>query len=313
MNTSHTSASPAADARTPRRWRDAAGRMLAQPMLVVGLSVFVVMLILCWVLPFVLTLDAFTTAPIQRLKPPSALRWFGTDALGRDEFSRVILGGMNSLAAAAATTIVATAAGALIGLVSGFYRVLDSVLMRICDGLMAFPAILLGIALMAALGAKLTNVVIAMSIVFTPHVARVVRSATLVIRQQTYVSAAILLGTPPWQCMFKHALPNLVSPLIVQSTFVFADALIAEAALSFIGAGIPAPQPSWGNMLLEGKSVIYHAWWATIFPGLAIVLSVLSINLLGDGLRDFLDPRQAYGAGPAARRWWRRRRPAGAA
>jgi peptide/nickel transport system permease protein len=160
----------------------------------------------------------------------------------------------------------------------------------VCDGLMAFPGILLSIALMAALGAKLSNVIIALSIVFTPAVARAVRSAAIVVREQTYIEAIKAQGASDFRVLWLHIAPNTLSPLIVQSTFIFADAIIVEAALSFLGAGIPAPAPSWGNILYDGKVVILKAWWMTVFPGITMVLSVLALNLFGDGLRDLLDP-----------------------
>ena len=162
--------------------------------------------------------------------------------------------------------------------------------MRISDGLMAFPAILLAIAIMAAMGQQTSNVIIALSIVFTPYVARIVRSAALVAKEQTYVEALRSQGASLFRILWINIFPNVLSPLIVQATFVFADSIITEAALSFLGAGVPPPAPSWGNMLLDGKTLIYNAWWMTVFPGAFIMSTILAVNLLGDGLRDLLDP-----------------------
>jgi peptide/nickel transport system permease protein len=204
--------------------------------------------------------------------------------------SRIIYGARVSMGVGFSVAIAASAMGVIIGLYASYYRFLDNVLMRVCDGLMAFPGILLSIALMAALGAKLSNVIIALSIVFTPAIARAVRSAAIVVREQTYIEAIKAQGASNFRVLWQHIAPNTLSPLIVQSTFIFADAIIVEAALSFLGAGIPAPAPSWGNILYDGKIVILKAWWMTVFPGITMVLSVLALNLFGDGLRDLLDP-----------------------
>jgi peptide/nickel transport system permease protein len=178
----------------------------------------------------------------------------------------------------------------IIVLYASYYKLLDHILMRVCDGLMSIPGILLAIALMASLGPKTQNVVIALSIVFTPYIARVIRSAAIVAREQTYIEAIRVQGASTLRIIWLHIMPNTISPLVVTATFIFADAIITEAALSFLGAGIPAPDPSWGNILYDGKVVIFNAWWMTVFPGIMIILSVLGLNLLGDGLRDLIDP-----------------------
>jgi peptide/nickel transport system permease protein len=188
-------------------------------------------------------------------------------------------------------SLLSSLLGLVIGLYASYYRALDHVLMRICDGLYAIPGVLLAIALMAALGASVTNVVIALTIVSAPSVARIVRSAALSVRNLTYIEAMVVQGASSSRIIWRHIMPGTLSPLLVQASFVFAEAIISEAALSFLGVGIPAPDPSWGNILQAGKLVFSKAWWMIVCPGAMIVLSVLSLNLLGDGLRDYLDPR----------------------
>jgi peptide/nickel transport system permease protein len=227
----------------------------------------------------------------QRLLGPGHAHPFGTDNLGRDIFSRVIHGARVSLLVGSLVVVCATGAGATIGLIAGYDNRMDRVLMRIMDGLMAFPTTLLAIALMAALGARLSNVIIALSIVFTPRVARIVRSVTLVVRELDYVQAAQALGAADARILARHVLPNCLAPIIVQATFIFADSVLAEAALSFLGVGLPPYIPSWGTIITAGRTFMQTAPWITVFPGVAILLSVLGLNLLGDGLRDLADPR----------------------
>ena len=227
----------------------------------------------------------------QRLLGPGRAHPFGTDNLGRDIFSRVIHGARVSLLVGSLIVVCATGAGATIGLIAGYDNRMDRVLMRIMDGLMAFPTTLLAIALMAALGARLSNVIIALAIVFTPRVARIVRSVTLVVRELDYVQAAQALGAADARILARHVLPNCLAPIIVQATFIFADSVLAEAALSFLGVGLPPYIPSWGTIITAGRTFMQTAPWITVFPGVAILLSVLGLNLLGDGLRDLADPR----------------------
>lgn len=241
--------------------------------------------------PLLASYTPYEMLPINRLKGPSGEFVFGTDNFGRDLFSRVAHGARASMGVGISVAFVTGLLGLIIGLYSAYFRTLDHVLMRISDGMMAFPSILLAIAIMAALGPRIENVIIALGIVYTPYVARVVRSAALVEREQTYIEAMKAQGASSLRIVWLHIAPNIISPLIVQATFIFADAIIIEAGLSFLGVGVPTPAPSWGNILYDGKLVIFNAWWMTIFPGLAIILTVLGLNLLGDGLRDLLDPK----------------------
>jgi peptide/nickel transport system permease protein len=227
----------------------------------------------------------------QRLKPPSWIYWSGTDELGRDITSRLFYGARYSLAIGAATAVLAVLCGTLLGLMAGFIRKLDAPLMRLVDAMMAFPDILLGIALVAILGASPVNVVLALSIVYTPRVARVVRASTLVIRELPYVEAARAVGVSTPRMLLVHILPNLMSPVLVQLSFIFAYALLAEAGLSFLGVGAGADIPTWGTMVAASTQYADRALWTLFFPGLAIVLTAVSLQVLGDGVRDLLDPR----------------------
>ena len=226
-----------------------------------------------------------------RLSPPSRVHWFGTDDVGRDVWSRVMYGARLSLGVGTAVVLLSFAAGVACGLIAGYYRHLDNVVMRVMDGLMAFPAIVLAIALMASLGPSVLNVVIAIAVVYSPRVARMVRGSVLVIRETAYVEAARALGAADLMLIRRHVLPNCLSPVIVQGSFVFAAAVLTEAALSFLGVGVPPYVPSWGNILAEGRLYITQAPWLVLFPGAAIMLTILGLNLFGDGLRDLLDPK----------------------
>ena len=266
-------------------------KMLSNGGLVVG-ALIIFVIVLCATVGVLIAPDPQFLEPAIRLQAPSAAHWFGTDGFGRDVFSRVVNGASTSLLIGTGTMVIAGSLGLIIGLYSAYYPRADAILMRVCDALMAFPALLLAIAITAALGPSTWNVIISLSVVFTPVVARVARASALSIKQQVYIDSLRAQGSKSWRILWSNILPNVVSPLIVQATFIFADSLIVEAALSFLGAGVPAPDPSWGNMLLEGKSVLFQAWWMTVFPGAAIMLTVLGANLLGDGLRDLLDPHQ---------------------
>ena len=226
-----------------------------------------------------------------RLGAPSRAHWFGTDDVGRDVWSRVVYGARLSLLIGAAVVVFAFAVGVLCGLVAGYYPRLDNAIMRVMDGLMAFPAIVLAIALMASLGPSVLNVVIAIGVVYAPRVARVVRGSVLVIRETSYVEAARALGASDAALLARHVLPNCLSPVIVQASFVFAAAVLTEAALSFLGVGVPPFVPSWGNILSEGRLYIQQAPWLVLYPGGAIMVTIFGLNLVGDGLRDLLDPK----------------------
>jgi peptide/nickel transport system permease protein len=226
-----------------------------------------------------------------RLTAPGRAHWFGTDDVGRDVFSRVVYGARLSLLVGAAVVAISFAIGLVCGLVAGYYRRLDNVVMRVMDGLMAFPAIVLAIGLMAALGPSVTNVIVAIAIVYSPRVARVVRGSVLVIRETPYVEAARALGATDAALIARHVLPNCLSPVVVQGSFVFAAAVLTEAALSFLGVGVPPYVPSWGVILAEGRLYIQQAPWLVLYPGAAIMLTIFGLNLFGDGLRDLLDPK----------------------
>src|SRR5437867_425103 len=226
-----------------------------------------------------------------RLGAPSRAHWFGTDDVGRDVFSRVIHGARLSLLVGAAVVAFAFAVGVLCGLIAGYFKRLDNVVMRVMDGLMAFPAIILAIALMASLGPSVTNVIVAIGVVNSPRVARVVRGSVLVVRETAYVEAGRALGASDLTLIGRHVLPNCLSPVIVQASFVFAAAVLTEAALSFLGVGVPPFVPSWGNILSDGRLYLRQAPWLVLYPGAAIMLTIFGLNLLGDGLRDLLDPK----------------------
>lgn len=226
-----------------------------------------------------------------RLTAPGKVHWFGSDDVGRDVYSRVIYGARLSMLVGSAVVAFSAFFGLIVGLAAGYFRALDNVLMRIMDGLMAFPGIILAIALMASLGPSVLNVIVALGVVYTPRVARLVRGSVLVIRETSYVEAARALGKRDAWIILRHVLPNCLSPIIVQATFVFAAAVLSEAALSFLGVGVPPYIPSWGNVLSEGRLYLHQAPWLTAFPGVAIMGTILALNLFGDGLRDLLDPR----------------------
>jgi peptide/nickel transport system permease protein len=241
--------------------------------------------------PLIATQNPGAIHPSIRLEAPSAAHWFGTDDLGQDVYSRVVYGSRVSLEIGGLVVVLTSAAGVLAGLLAGYVRVWDNVIMRIMDALLAIPPVLLAIALLAVLGARVSNVVISLAIAYTPQLARLLRAQVLVLREMTYTEAARSIGSSQWRVMLYHLLPNMVSPLLVQSTITFANTVLTEAALSYLGVGEPPYIPSWGNEMSTGHAYLVQAPWIILFPGLAIVVCVLGLNLLGDGLRDILDPR----------------------
>ncbi len=262
------------------------------PTVVAGAAVLLLMAMIAILAPWIAN-DPMKLTPVNRLKPPGEAYWFGTDFLGREVFARTIYGARVSMVVGVAVAIVSVGIGLVIGLIAGYVRWIDAVVMRIMDGIMAIPGVLLAIALIAVAGANLMNVVIAITIPEIPRVVRLVRSVVLTIRGQPYVEAAIAAGSPLPKILFKHILPNTLPPLIVQATFVFASAVVIEAILSFLGAGTPPEIPSWGNIMAEGRTFFQVAPWILFFPGVLLAVTVLAVNILGDGLRDSLDPRIA--------------------
>ncbi len=235
--------------------------------------------------------DPMELKVLERLHPPSAANWMGTDEFGRDVFARIIHGGRYSLAIGLAVVTLSGLGGLVLGLLAGYFNRLDGPIMRLVDAMMSFPDILLAIALMAILGAAASNVVLALAMVYTPRVARVVRASTLVLRELLFVEAARALGVSTRRILSVHIFRNLTSPLLVQATFIFAYAILAEASLSFLGVGVPPELPTWGTMIATGQQFSHEAFWVVVFPGIAIVLAALSLQMVGDGLRDMLDPR----------------------
>ncbi len=260
---------------------------------VFGLIVVLLVIVLAVLAPLLTSYDPLALDTVNRLKPCSAAHPFGTDTMGRDVFTRVLYGARISLTVGFLVGILSGFLGMVLGLYASTNAAADNIIMRICDGLKAIPSTLLAITLMAVLGADIKNVILALTVVNVPAMARLARGRALVIREQTYIEAMRCLGASKMRIIWRHMAPNIISPIIVQVTFVFASAIITEAALSFLGAGVPAPQPSWGNILNEGKGVIYQAWWMVFFPGVFTALTVLGLNLLGDGVRDFIDPASA--------------------
>ena len=282
---------PAGQARP--RWQETLLLLLRTPTAAVSAAVLLAIVLVALLDETVAPYGPNEVDVANRLQPPSGEHWFGTDDLGRDVFSRVVLGAAVSLRVGLVAVGIALVAGTLVGLVAGYLRGwTDDVLMRAMDVLFAFPAILMAIAVLAILGPGTTNAMIAIGIVYTPIFARVTRAAVLGVREEVYVRASRSVGASDVRILARHVLPNAAPPIIVQTSVSLAFAVLAEAALSFLGLGTQPPAPSWGRMLAEGRGFLELAWWMAVFPGLAIVVVVLSFNLLGDALRDVLDPRQ---------------------
>jgi peptide/nickel transport system permease protein len=267
------------------------GKLFRRKLVLAGAAILVVVTLLALFAPWITPYGPMTMKIADRMQSPRLAHWFGTDELGRDVFSRVVFGARYSLMIGASVVLISVTGGVLLGLTAGFFRRLDGPIMRVVDAMMSFPDILLAIALVAVLGASIGNVILALAIVYTPRVARVVRASTLVVRELLFIEAARALGISTWRILFIHILQNIASPILVQATFIFAYAVLAEAILGFLGVGVPPYVPSWGNVIASGKNVIREAFWVSLFPGVTLTLAGLSLNLLGDGLRDTLDPR----------------------
>lgn len=266
-------------------------RLLHHRSFVIGFCVVAALVLVALLAPVITSGDPTAMQIRHRFKPPSWQFPFGTDMFGRDIFTRVLYGARLSLWIGFTASVLAAIGGAVIGLAAAYYRPLDSLLMRFTDALLAFPAILLAIGINAALGPQIQSVIIALAAAYIPRTARIVRASGLVIRELDYIDAARVSGAGAARIIFRHMLPNCLAPLLVALTFIFAYAILAEAALSFLGIGPPPPAPSWGNIVSEGRDYSVEAWWIMLFPGLGISLATLGMNLLGDGLRDVLDPR----------------------
>ena len=268
-------------------------RLMSRPTSAAGLVVLVLIAVAALAAPWIAPYAPTKLSVANRLHPPALDHLFGTDDLGRDVFSRMLFAARTSLSVALAVVVFSSVVGIVLGLIAGFFKKLDTPVSRLVDAMMAFPDILLAIALVAALGPTAVNVVVALGIVYAPRLARVVRASTLVIRELPYVEAARALGVPTPVILMRHVLRNVASPILVQGTFIFANAILAEAGLSFLGVGISPDIPTWGTMIAVGRQYMDQAGWIMMFPGAAIVVTVLALQLVGDGLRDLLDPRLA--------------------
>ncbi len=274
-----------------RRERPWYATALRNRRLVIGGFLLLAVLLVALLAHGIATHDPLRVRPEIRLTPPNAEHRFGTDNFGRDLYSRTVYGARTSLVVGGMVALLAALVGTLAGLLGGYYPRVDIVLMRIMDGMMAFPGIVLAVGIMAAMGPHVANVIVALAIVQTPRVVRVVRSVVLGLRHMQYVEAARCLGVTDWRMLLRHILPNCISPLVVQCTFIFSEAVLGEASLSFLGVGAPPEIPSWGVILGEARLYIRNAPWMIFLPGTALTVTVLALNLVGDGIRDWLDPR----------------------
>lgn len=266
-------------------------KFLKNKLAMTGAIMILIILVLALLAPVIAPEGPLEMSVYDRLKPPSANGFiFGSDNLGRSVFARVIYGARASLSIGASVGVLSMIFGTVLGLYASYYRVLDNVIMRICDGMSAIPSTLLAIALMAMLEPSVNNLIISLTVVNVPRVARIARSSAVVVREQTYIEAMRAIGASSTRIIWGHIFPNIISPVVVQSSYIFANAIITEAALSFLGVGVPLPAPSWGNILYEGKAVIQKAWWMIVYPGAFTAITVLGLNIFGDGLRDVLDP-----------------------
>jgi peptide/nickel transport system permease protein len=267
-------------------------RIVASPLALASLAFIGALALAAILSPLIVPHDPRLIAPAIRLQPPSTNHLLGTDELGRDVFSRLIDGGRVSLLVGIVVTGISASLGALLGVVAGYYRRLDPVIMRVMDGFMAFPRILLAIAVVISFGARTSSVILALSLVYIPTVARLMRSTTLLIRELPYIESARAIGQTDLRILWRYVLANSLSPLIVQCTFIAAYAILAEASLAFLGAGGDPQAPSWGSMLRDGQRLLGPAWWIAVAPGTLLFLTVLALTVIGDTLRDALDPRR---------------------
>ena len=271
--------------------RAGARRLRANPNMLLGTVILTFVCVIAMLSPVLTRSNYERMNPVERLQGPSSSHWFGTDDVGRDVYDGTILGSRISLFVGASVAGIATAGGMAIGLVAGYYRRLDNIIMRLMDALMAFPGILLALALVALFGGSIQNVILALCVTSTPSMARLVRGVTLSLREMQYVEAAEAIGVPAWRILFVHIAPNTLAVVMVQATFILASSILSEATLSFLGAGVPSFIATWGNMIANGKRFLRQAFWISLFPGISLSFTVLGINLVGDGLRDALDPK----------------------
>ncbi|MCX7380651.1 MAG: ABC transporter permease [Alphaproteobacteria bacterium] len=284
-------ATTAGELLAPRRRFPVLRRLARHRSFRIGFVIVVVLTLAAIFAPLISSFDPTSMRARIRFRPPQAAYWFGTDNFGRDVFTRCLYGARLSLTIGLGVAVLSGLVGTAAGIISAQFRQLDAMIMRLMDGLMAFPAIILAIGLAAAMGPNIGSLIVALSVAYIPRTARIVRASALVVRELEFVDAARVSGASSLRIIWKHLLPNCMGPLLVQLTFVFAYAILAEAALSFLGIGPPPPAPSWGNIIAEGRDQAVDSWWIMFFPGLAISLATLGMNLLGDGLRDVLDPR----------------------
>jgi peptide/nickel transport system permease protein len=275
----------------PPRRHGTLRRLLRHRSFMIGFSIILVLTLAAVLAPLISPIDPSAMRVRFRFRPPSSEFWFGTDMLGRDVFTRMLYGARISLFVGFSVCVVSGTCSAIIGVIAAQFRRLDGAIMRLMDALMSFPAILLALGIAAALGPRISSVVIALTVAYIPAGVRIVRAAALTVREMDFVQAAQVSGASSLRIVIRHILPNCISPLLVHLTFIFAYAMLAEAALSFLGVGIQPPIASWGNIIAEGRDYATEAWWVMLFPGVAISLAALSLNLLGDALGDMLDPR----------------------
>jgi peptide/nickel transport system permease protein len=280
-----------ADAIAVPRGHSVWQRLLRHRSFVIGFSIIMLLTLATILAPLISPVDPSAMRVRFRFRPPSQAFWFGTDMFGRDVFTRVLYGARISLFVGFAVCVVSGLCSAILGVIAAQYRKLDGPIMRLMDALMSFPAILLALGIAAALGPRVSSVIIALTVAYIPAGVRIVRAASLTVREMDFVQSAQISGASSLRIVLRHILPNCLSPLLVHLTFIFAYAMLAEAALSFLGVGIQPPIASWGNIIAEGRDYATEAWWVMLFPGIAISLAALSLNLLGDALGDMLDPR----------------------